>query len=184
MPVRRGTDSDGPFYQWGKGGRKYRYRKGDDRSRDRARARAVLQGRAVQSKAPKSDTPARGSERRRGSRRNEPGTASGTRGGIRISESTEKTLREKVAAHNEAHGAKSKRADLGMLKAVFRRGAGAFSTSHSPRVRSRDQWAIARVNAFLRILATGKPRNAKYTGDNDLLPAGHPRSTRRRRGSR
>jgi hypothetical protein len=183
MPVRRGTDSDGPFFQWGRGGRKYRYRKGNDRSRDRARARAVLQGRAAQSKAPKSGTPARGSERRRGSRRNKPGTASGTRGGIRISEATTKTLRDKVAAHNEEHGAKSKRADLGMLKAVYRRGAGAFSSSHSPRVKSRDQWAIARVNAFLRILATGKPRNAKYTGDNDLLPAGHPRSTRKRRGS-
>ena len=70
-----------------------------------------------------------------------------------------------------------------MLKAVYRRGAGAFSSSHSPRVSSRDQWALARVNAFLRILSTGRPRNAKYTGDNDLLPSGHPRSTRRTRGS-
>lgn len=183
MPVRRGKDSDGPFFQWGRSGRKYRYRTGDERGRDRARARAVLQGRAAQAKAPKSGTPAKRSERRRGSARNKPGTASGARGGIKISEATEKTLRDKVAAHNADNRAKSKRADLGMLKAVYRRGAGAFSTSHSPRVRSRDQWALARVNAFLRILATGRPRNAKYTGDNDLLPAGHPRSTRRRRGA-
>ena len=183
MPVRRGQDKDGPFYQWGRSGKRYRYRRGDDRSRDRARARAVLQGRAAQAKAPASDTPAKRSERRRGSARNKPGTASGTRGGIRISKATEKTLRDKVAAHNEEHGAKGKRADLGMLKAVYRRGAGAFSSSHSPRVSSRDQWALARVNAFLRILSTGRPRNAKYTGDNDLLPSGHPRSTRRTRGS-
>jgi len=178
MPVERGQDSSGPFFRWGKSGKKYRYRTGDEAGRDRARARAVLQGRAAQAKAPKSATPAKRSERRRGSARNEPGSASGTRGGIQISKATEDALRQKVEAHNADNKAKSKRADLGMLKAVYRRGAGAFSTSHSPRVRSRDQWALARVNAFLHILATGAPRNAKYTGDNDLLPKGHPRSTR------
>ena len=183
MPVERGQDKDGPFLRWGRAGRKYRYRRGDERSRARARARATLQGRAAQAKAPKSSTPAKGSERRRGSSRNKPGTASGTRGGIKISKATEQTLRDKVEAHNGDHGAKSKRADLGMLKAVYRRGAGAFSGSHSPRVRSREQWALARVNAFIRILATGKPRNPKYNTDNDLLPSGHPKSTRRTRGS-
>ena len=112
-------------------------------------------------------------------RRNPEGSARGTRGGIRVSEQTRKSLRVKVDAHNEEHGdKKGKKVDLGMLLAVFRRGAGAFSTSHSPRVRSRDQWAMARVNAFLHIVRTGRPRNAKYTGDNDLLPKGHPRSTR------
>ena len=35
-----------------------------------------------------------------------------------------------------------------MLKAVYRRGAGAYSTSHAPKM-SRDGWAMARVNAFL-----------------------------------
>ena len=94
MPVQRGKDADGPFFRWGRTGRKYRYRTGDERGRDRARARAVLQGRAAQAKAPKSDTPAKRSERRRGSARNKPGTASGSRGGIRISEATEKTLRD------------------------------------------------------------------------------------------
>ena len=183
MPVERGRDQDGPFFRWGRSGRRYRYTVGDDRSRSRARARAALQGRAAQSKAPASDTPAKRSERRRGSSRNRAGTASGTRGGIEISEATEKTLRAKVDAHNEEHRAKSKRVDLGILKAVFRRGAGAFSSSHSPRVRSRDQWAQARVNAFLVLVARGRPRNAKYIGDNDLLPTGHPRSTRRSRGS-
>jgi hypothetical protein len=38
---------------------------------------------------------------------------------------------------------------------------------------------MARVNAFLDILRTGKPENARYIGDNDLLPEDHPRSTRR-----
>ena len=179
MPVVRGEDADGPFYRWGQRGRKYRYRKGSDRSRRLAREKAAAAGRGTRRKAPESSTPARESERRRGSRRNPEGSARGTRGGIRVSEQTRKSLRVKVDAHNEEHGdKKGKKVDLGMLLAVFRRGAGAFSTSHSPRVRSRDQWARARVNAFLHIVRTGRPRNAKYTGDNDLLPKGHPRSTR------
>jgi hypothetical protein len=129
-------------------------------------------------KAPKSDTPARRSERRRGSRRNKSGSASTGRG-ITFSAATTSTLRDKVREHNDDYGADaSKRATLSMLKAVYRRGSGAFSTSHSPAVRSRDQWALARVNAFLTLLRTGAPRNPKYTTDNDLLPADHPRSTR------
>jgi hypothetical protein len=131
-----------------------------------------------QGKAPKSDTPAKRSERRRGSRRNKPGSASTGRG-ITFSAATTSTLRDKVREHNESYGADaSKRATLSMLKAVYRRGSGAFSTSHSPAVRSRDQWALARVNAFLVLLRTGAPRNPKYTTDNDLLPTDHPRSTR------
>lgn len=131
-------------------------------------------------KAPRSDTPAKRSERRRGSRRNEPGSAASGRG-ITFSEATTKSLRTKQREHNERFGADaSKRATLSMLKAVYRRGAGAFSTSHSPAVRSRDQWAMARVNAFLLLLRTGSPRNPKYTTDNDLLPTDHPRSTRPR----
>ena len=120
-------------------------------------------------KAPKSDTRAKKSERRRGSRRNRPGSAATG------------ALRDKMREHNESYGADpAKRASLSMLKAVYRRGSGAFSTSHSPAVRSRDQWAMARVNAFLMLLRTGAPRNPKYTTDNDLLPRDHPRSTRPR----
>ena len=65
-----------------------------------------------------------------------------------------------------------------MLKAVYRRGAGAFSTSHRPGM-NRNQWAMGRVNAFLKLLKSGKPTNSAYTTDNDLLPAKHPRSTKR-----
>ena len=180
MPVVRGQDSDGPFYRWGQRGKKYRYTAGSDRSRRVAREKAAAQGRAVQRKAPKSDTPAKPAERRRGSSRNPAGSARGTRGGIRVSDETRKSLRTKVTAHNEEHGEKKgKRGTLGLLLAVCRRGAGAFSSSHSPRVRSRNQWAMARVNAFLHIVRTGRPRNPKYKGDNDLLPKDHPRKTGR-----
>ena len=119
--------------------------------------------------------PAKPSERREGSDRNKPGSASGSRGGIEISDSTEKALKNKVKEHNEKHGEKEgKKVTLGMLKSVYRRGAGAFSTSHRPGM-GRAQWAMARVNAFLHLVRTGKPKDSKYVTDNDLLPKGHPK---------
>lgn len=47
MPVQRGNDGDGPYYQWGGSGRKYRYRSGDKRSRENAKRNAEKQGRAA-----------------------------------------------------------------------------------------------------------------------------------------
>jgi hypothetical protein len=38
---------------------------------------------------------------------------------------------------------------------------------------------MARVNAFLKLLLSGKPANPSYTQDNDLLPPQHPRSTKK-----
>jgi hypothetical protein len=38
---------------------------------------------------------------------------------------------------------------------------------------------MARVNAYLYLLKNGKPENAKYITDYDLLPADHPKSTRK-----
>ena len=70
------------------------------------------------------------------------------------------------------------RATLGQLKAVYRRGSGAYSTSHRPGV-SRAAWAMARVNAYLYILKNGRPQDKKYITDNDLLPTEHPKSTRK-----
>lgn len=121
---------------------------------------------------------AKPSERVSGSKRNSQGSATAKKSRkIKFSKRTEDTLREKVQKHNEK-ASDGRRATLGMLKAVYRRGAGAFSSSHRPGM-SRDQWAFARVNAFLRLLKSGKPANANYTTDNDLLPAAHPRSTKR-----
>ena len=132
------------------------------------------------SKSRHPQTPAKPSERRTGSTRNPRGSAGGQRGGIKLSEANIKTLKNYIKEHNEKVGdAKGKRANLGALKAVFRRGAGAFSTSHRPSVRSRDQWALGRVKAFLRLLSSGRPSNPKYTTDYDLLPKEHPKSTKK-----
>jgi hypothetical protein len=133
-----------------------------------------------QKKSRHPQTPAKPSERRRGSTRNPKGTASGERGGIKLSEANIKTLEGYRDKHNKKVGnAKGKKANMGALKAVFRRGAGAFSTSHRPGVRSRDQWALGRVKAYLKLLSSGRPANPKYTTDYDLLPAGHPKSTKK-----
>ena len=127
-----------------------------------------------------AQTPAKPSERLKGSERNPEGSASGQRGGIKISEETETALRNKIATHNETHTAAGKRANLGSLKAVYRRGAGAFSTSHRPGM-TRNQWSMGRVNAYLYLLANGKPKKAAYTTDNDLLPEEHPRASKEKK---
>jgi hypothetical protein len=122
-------------------------------------------------------TPAPRKDRIVGSSRNESGSASSSSSGrsITIDESTLTSLKAKVKEHNAsvADGESWKRTSVGTLKAVYRRGAGAFSGSHRPGM-ARGQWAMGRVNAFLKILKSGKPSNPRYVTDNDLLPSGHP----------
>ena len=120
-------------------------------------------------------TPAPKKHHKKGSKRNKPDSAKNPSGKITFSKKTTERLSKKVREHN-AKG-KGSKATLGMLKAVYRRGAGAYSTSHAPKM-SRDGWAMARVNAFLTLLRTGKPSNSGYTQDNDLLPKGHPRKSK------
>lgn len=114
----------------------------------------------------------------KGSSKNSKGSASGGKS-ITFSKKVEESLKKKVEEHNEKHGdTASKKTSLKTLKAVYRRGAGAFSTSHRPD-QNRNSWAMARVNAFLHLLRTGSPKNSKYVTDNDLLPAGHSKSSKK-----
>ena len=114
-------------------------------------------------------TPAPKKDQKKGSKKNKPDSAKNPSGKITFSKEVTAQLSKKVKEHN-AKG-KGSKATLGMLKAVYRRGAGAYSTS-------RHGWAIARVNAFLTLLRTGKPSNSGYKQDNDLLPKGHPRKSK------
>jgi len=123
-----------------------------------------------------SQTPAPKKDQIKGSNKNSKGSASGSKK-INFDAKTETTLKNKVAEHNET-APKGRKASLSMLKAVYRRGAGAFSVSHRPGM-TRNQWAMGRVNAFLRLLKSGKPSSAAYKQDNDLLPASHPKSTKK-----
>jgi len=136
---------------------------------DAGRAWANRIIRSEQALADDASTPAPPADRIRGSRRNPEGSASGRRGGIEISQTVEKSLRNKVDEHNESRSSASRRVDLGMLKAVYRRGSGAYSVSHRPGM-TRNQWAMGRVNSFLRRVASG----SGHSQDDDLLPEGHP----------
>jgi hypothetical protein len=48
MPIHRGRDNKGPYFQWGNQ-KKYYYMAGDRRSRERAYQRAVKQAQAIYS---------------------------------------------------------------------------------------------------------------------------------------
>ena len=106
-------------------------------------------------KGPKSaaQTPAKPAEKRKGSSRNKPGSA-GTKSdkAIEFSKKIIEGLKNKVKEHNSKN---KKKVTLGQLKKIYRRGAGAFSSSHRPG-KTRGQWAMARVNMFLRMVS-GKP---------------------------
>ena len=118
-------------------------------------------------------TPAKPSERRKGSKKNKPGSAKKPNQSIKVSPETRARLSKMVREHN-AKG-KGSKASLGRVLSVYRRGAGAFSRSHAPNM-SRGGWGIARVKAFLYLLRNGRPSNPNYKQDNDLLPKSHPRA--------
>ena len=47
MPVERGKDTQGPFYRWGKSGKKYYYKANNKKSREVAHNKARRQGVAI-----------------------------------------------------------------------------------------------------------------------------------------
>jgi Putative cation transport regulator len=75
-----------------------------------------------------------------------------------LSASARQALESKVTEHNAEHGDKG-RVSLPMLEQVYNRGVGAYRTnpgSVRPSVNSPEQWAMARVNVFLRAIRTGR----------------------------
>ncbi len=99
-----------------------------------------------------------------------------------LSDEVQQGLRNKVDEHNEEVGdAKTKRTNVRTLATVFERGIGAYKTNPAsvrPNVSSPEQWAYARVNSFLFALRNGRFQGGKH--DTDLLPLGHPLSTKER----
>jgi len=97
-----------------------------------------------------------------------------------LTDTARKSLENKVEEHNEEHGDDpTKRATLGMLAESYLRGIGAYKTnpgSVRPGVTSPEQWAFARVNSLLFCLRNGRFQGGKH--DTDLLPEGHPESTK------
>jgi hypothetical protein len=142
---------------------------------------------AKKRQGPKSSaqTPAKPDERKKGSGVNKPGSAGTSpdakekakealnkkdekqlisKAEITFSEKVTNALKEKVKNHNAKH---SKKVTLGQLKKVYRRGSGAFSSSHRPG-QSRAAWSMARVNTFLRMQSGGKVKDSYRRADQDI----------------
>ena len=123
-------------------------------------------------------TPAPKKDKIIGSKKNRIGSAGSLSSASDISMGSEivQALTKKSREHNLSMKDSKKpdwsKTNLRALKAVYRRGAGAFSSSHRPGM-NRNQWAMGRVNAFLRLLSSGSAKSS-YVTDNDLLPKGHP----------
>lgn len=124
---------------------------------------------AAQTKAPKKDRIYLSKVNRQGS-----AESSQSGEGIVFSKGILDTLKNKADDFNESHP--SNKVSLSTLKAVFRRGAGAYSKSHRPTIsggkpNSRTAWAYARVNKFL-LKKGGTKVKAAYVQDDDLMMDG------------
>ena len=115
-----------------------------------------------------AQTPAKPSEKKKGSSKNKAGSAGQKGSKITFSEKVVNALKQKVTDHNKKHP--SKKVTLGQLKKIYRRGAGAFSTSHRPGM-SRGGWAMARVNMFLKMKRGGKVKDSYRKADQDVAKA-------------
>jgi hypothetical protein len=104
-----------------------------------------------------------------GSKKNKPGTASSKTSAkdIELNDSIVEALSEKAKEYNKKH---SNKVSTSTLKAVMRRGMGAFSSSHRPGM-TRQGWGFARVNKFL-LKKGGTKVKAAYVQDDDLLENG------------
>ena len=122
---------------------------------------------AAQKPAPKA-------ERIYGSKKNTAGSAD-TGKSVTLSSKTINTLKNKLSEFKEKYPNK-KNVSLNDMKAVYRRGSGAYSKSHRPTItggapNSRAAWSYARVNKFLQKAAGLKVKKA-YIQDDDLLKRG------------
>jgi GNAT superfamily N-acetyltransferase len=117
-----------------------------------------------------AQTPSPKKDRIKGSKVNSKGSASSAKSAksIELSDSIINTLENKRDEYNKKHP--NGKVTLGALKAVFRRGAGAFSSSHRPNM-TRSGWAFARVNKFL-LKKGGTKVKAAYVQDDDLMEKG------------
>jgi len=129
-------------------------------------SRKIQKMEAAKRSGPKSSaqTPAKPSEKKSGSSKNKSGSAGKKGASITFSDKIITALKNKVKEHNEKN---SKKVTLGQLKKIYRRGAGAFSSSHRPG-KTRGQWAMARVNMFLKMVRGGKVKKSYRAADQDV----------------
>lgn len=114
-----------------------------------------------------AQTPAGKDEMIQGSDKNPKGSATTSADTeINLSEAQETAIENKVKEHNEKYP--DNKVTKQQLKKVWRRGAGAFSTTHRPN-QTRSSWAMARVNTFLDMVAGKDVKDSYREADGDLL---------------
>jgi hypothetical protein len=117
-----------------------------------------------------AQTPAPKSDKIVGSKTNKKGSATSKgASSITLSDKTISALKTKLDDFKKKYPNKDN-VSLSDLKAVYRRGSGAYSGSHRPNV-SRAGWSYGRTNKFLE-KAAGKKVKAAYVQDDDLLKKG------------
>ena len=123
-------------------------------------------GRIVRSpKAPNSDT--KNPSPKRGSKRNPKGAAGKGRG-VSVPARVLKSLQKKAGDFNEKYKSKlGYGTTVGQLKSVYQRGVGAFQTSHSPMVKSAEQWGQASKRLHI---PTEERKTSKRQIHNRLRP--------------
>lgn len=144
----------------------------------------ILEAQARSGPKSSAQTPASPDERKKGSKMNEPGSAGTTpdakeraeknlekddkkevvKAEITFNDKITESLKKKVEDHNSKH---SRKVSLSQLKKVYRRGLGAFSSTHRPG-KSRQQWAMARVNTFLKMMRGEKVKDTYKAADGDI----------------
>lgn len=88
-------------------------------------------------------------------------------------------LKDLISQHNEKYGnVTHKSVTVNDALEVYSRGIKAFNASPAKgKEEVADLWARERVNGFLNAIAKGKFKRMPY--DTDLLPTGHPLSTKK-----
>ena len=124
-----------------------------------------------------AQTPAPKKDRIYGSKVNKVGSASSEKSAksIVLSKKIIDSLKDKLLVFKKKHPSKTN-ITIDDLKAVYRRGLGAYSSSHRPTIsggvpNSRNAWAMARVNKFL-LKAGGTKVKKAYVQDDDLMAKG------------
>lgn len=96
-----------------------------------------------------------------------------------ISDETFDKIKDLISQHNEKYGnVTHKSITVNDALEVYSRGIKAFNASPAKgKEEVADLWARERVNGFLNAIAKGKFKRMPY--DTDLLPTGHPLSTKK-----
>jgi len=84
-----------------------------------------------------------------------------------VSEKVANMLQNKVNSYNEKY---EKNLTFAQISKVYSRGLNVFNTTHKPGI-SLHQWAIARVNLFLKMLSGGQVNNEYQLLDADVAHA-------------